>query len=135
MRDPVLLWRQLGPRGFLCFQVLFLGSVSQAALAPLLLSFWAMTFHLPHPMTGLVRPEVAFAMICLFVLAEGVNLATGLLGLRRARQTVHALWVPAMHFYHPFAALAAYKALWELVTRPFYWDKTPHGRTGGLSAA
>lgn len=135
MRDPVLLWRQIGPRRFLGFQILFLGSVSQAVLAPLLLSFWAMTFHLPHPMTGLVRPEVAFAMICLFVLAEGVNLAAGLLGLRRARQRVHALWVPAMHFYHPFAALAAYKALWEMVTRPFYWDKTTHGRTGGLSAA
>jgi len=135
MRDPVLLWRQLGPRGFLCFQVLFLGSVSQAALAPLLLSFWAMTFHLPHPMTGLVRPELAFAMICLFVLAEGVNLAIGLLGLRRTRQPIHPLWVPALHFYHPFAALAAYKALWEMVTRPFFWDKTTHGRVGGLTAA
>jgi hypothetical protein len=73
-------------------------------------------------------------MICLFVLAEGVNLATGLLGLRRARQPINPLWVPAMHFYHPFAALAAYKALWEMVTRPFYWDKTSHGGAGGLSA-
>jgi cellulose synthase/poly-beta-1,6-N-acetylglucosamine synthase-like glycosyltransferase len=134
MRDPVLLWRQLGPRGFLGFQVLFLGSVSQAVLAPLLLSFWVMTFQMPHPLAGLVWPELAFAMICLFVLAEGVNLASGLLGLRRARQPIHPLWVPAMHFYHPFAALAAYKALWEMVTRPFFWDKTTHGSVGGLSA-
>jgi glycosyltransferase XagB len=135
MRDPVLLWRQLGPRRFLGFQILFLGSVSQAVLTPLLLSFWAMTFHLPHPMTGLVRPELAFAMILLFVLAEGVTLATGLLGLRRAHQPIHPLWVPALHFYHPFAALAAYKALWEMVRRPFFWDKTTHGRAGGLTAA
>jgi cellulose synthase/poly-beta-1,6-N-acetylglucosamine synthase-like glycosyltransferase len=135
MRDPVLLWRQLGPRGFLGFQILFLGSVSQAVLAPVLLSFWAMTFRAPHPMTGLVRPELAFAMICLFVLAEGVTLATGLLGLRRARQPIHPLWVPALHFYHPFAALAAYKALWEMVRHPFFWDKTTHGRAGGLTAA
>jgi cellulose synthase/poly-beta-1,6-N-acetylglucosamine synthase-like glycosyltransferase len=135
MRDPVLLWRQLGPRGFLGFQILFLGSVSQALLAPLMLSFWAMTFRAAHPMTGMVRPELAFAMICLFVLAEGVTLATGLLGLRRARQPIHPLWVPALHFYHPFAALAAYKALWEMVRHPFFWDKTTHGRAGGLTAA
>lgn len=135
MRDPVLLWRQIGPRRFLGFQILFLGSISQALLAPLLLSFWAMTLHLPHPLTGLVRPELAYAMICLFVLAEAVNLATGLLGLRLAGRPVHPLWVPAMHVYHPFAALAAYKALWEMVTRPFYWEKTAHGRTGEPTAA
>ncbi len=135
MRDPVLLWRQLGPRGFLGFQILFLGSISQALLAPLLISFWAMTFRQPHPLSGLVPGAATFAMICLFVLAEGVNLAIGLLGLRRARQTIHPLWVPALHFYHPFATLAAYKALWEVVARPFYWDKTAHGVSGPVSAA
>jgi glycosyltransferase XagB len=29
--------------------------------------------------------------------------------------------------YFPLATLAAYKALAEAATRPFYWDKTKHG--------
>jgi len=34
-----------------------------------------------------------------------------------------------MPFYWPLGAIAAYKALWELMVRPFYWDKTEHGVT------
>ena len=32
-----------------------------------------------------------------------------------------------MHFYSPLGAVAAYKALYELVCKPFFWDKTAHG--------
>jgi hypothetical protein len=32
-----------------------------------------------------------------------------------------------MHFYAPLAAVAAYKALYELILKPFFWDKTAHG--------
>ena len=32
-----------------------------------------------------------------------------------------------MHFYTPLGAIAAYKALYELILRPFFWDKTTHG--------
>ena len=37
------------------------------------------------------------------------------------------LWVPTMIFYYPLATLAAYKAAWEMLVQPFYWDKTTHG--------
>jgi cellulose synthase/poly-beta-1,6-N-acetylglucosamine synthase-like glycosyltransferase len=127
MRDPRLLWRQLGPRGFLGFQILFLGTLSQALLAPLLLSFWALTFGLPHPLSGQLPTAAVAAMVSLFVLGEGITLAIGLLALGRCRQRLSPLWVPLLHFYHPCAALAAYRALWEVAVRPFYWDKTRHG--------
>ena len=39
MRDPALLWRQLGPRKFAGFQILFLCTLSQALLVPVLWSF------------------------------------------------------------------------------------------------
>ena len=29
--------------------------------------------------------------------------------------------------YAPLGAIAAYKALYELVFKPFFWDKTAHG--------
>ena len=36
-------------------------------------------------------------------------------------------WTPTLHLYFPLAAIAAYKGVIELATKPFYWDKTTHG--------
>ncbi|MEZ5913012.1 MAG: hypothetical protein R3D84_13010 [Paracoccaceae bacterium] len=36
-------------------------------------------------------------------------------------------WLPSLHIYFPLGALAAYKALSEMLVAPFYWDKTRHG--------
>ena len=49
MRQPRLLWRQLGPRGFMGFQALFLGTIAQFLLAPLLWSFMLLPFGFDHP--------------------------------------------------------------------------------------
>ena len=38
-------------------------------------------------------------------------------------------WVPTLFLYFPLATVAIYKALLELVTRPFFWDKTMHGHS------
>ena len=48
MRDPVALWRDLGPRGFAGMQVLLLGSVLQPMLAPALWTLWFLSLGLPH---------------------------------------------------------------------------------------
>ena len=127
MRDPRLLWQQLGPRRFLGFQIVFLGSLSQSLLLPLLWSFWMLALGLGHPLSPYLNPGLIFAGICLFVSAEAINIATGMIGLRRSGQKLSLLWVPTLTLYFPLQALAAYKALWELLRCPFYWDKTSHG--------
>ncbi|MCF1708501.1 glycosyltransferase [Tabrizicola sp. J26] len=128
MREPALLCRQLGVRGFLAVQVLFLGSILHALLAPLLLSFWAASLGLWHPVISVLPPAAFRAMIGLFLLCEALNLAIGLIGLRRRREVLNPIWLLTLSVYHPLASLAAYKALWEMVLKPFYWDKTRHGR-------
>ncbi len=127
MRSPRLLWRQLGPRAFLGFQVMFLGTIAQFLLAPLLLSFMIVPFGLPHPLFQALPTAAAWAMAATFALSELVNLTIGFIGTRRTRHGLSLWWVPTMKLYFPLASLAAYKALFELATRPFYWDKTTHG--------
>jgi cellulose synthase/poly-beta-1,6-N-acetylglucosamine synthase-like glycosyltransferase len=127
MRDPVLLWRQLGPRAFLGFQIMFLGTIAQFLLAPLLWSFLVIPFGIPHPLLDVLSPVTAWAMVAGFILSEVANLSVGIIGLGRTQHRITAWWVPTMKLYFPLATLAAYKALAELVTRPFYWDKTTHG--------
>lgn len=127
MRDPALLWRQLGPRRFAGFQVLFIGSILQSLLAPLLWSFWMVPFGYGHPLSD-AMPEAMFtALWVTFLATEILTICFGIAGLARTRHRMSPLWVPTLAFYHPLATLAAYKAGWELLTRPFYWDKTSHG--------
>jgi len=127
MRDPRLLWRQLGPRRFIGMQVQFLGAVLQSLLAPLVWSLWLGTIGLPHPVTQAL-PLGMFVTLYTSLAAIGLlNIACDIAALRRTRHSLHWLWALTMPAYHPLATLAAYKALWELLTKPFYWDKTSHG--------
>jgi cellulose synthase/poly-beta-1,6-N-acetylglucosamine synthase-like glycosyltransferase len=127
MRRPAQLWRDLGPAGFLGFQTLFLGTLSQALLAPVLWSFWLVALGAGHPVAAALPGGVLSGMMGLFLACELLNLAVALAGLRRRGGGVGALWCLTLPLYFPLAVLAAYKALWELARSPFYWDKTAHG--------
>ncbi len=127
MRQPVQLWRQLGPRRFAGFQILFLGSIFQALLAPLLWSFWLVPLGLPHPLASAMPAPMFTALWLTFFATEALTIGFGIAGLARTRHRMSPLWVPTLSLYHPLATLAAYKAGWELLIRPFYWDKTSHG--------
>ncbi|WP_374430042.1 glycosyltransferase family 2 protein [Tabrizicola sp.] len=127
MRQPRLLWRQLGPRGFLGFQVLFLGTIAQFLLAPLLWSFLLLPFGFDHPLYAALPLAAVLTIAGIFFLSEVTNILIGAIGLGRTRHGLSRLWVLTLKAYYPLASLAAYKGLLELATRPFYWDKTTHG--------
>ena len=127
MRDPVLLHRQLGARRFWGFQALFLGTLSQFLLAPLIWSFWLMPLGLAHPFAAAMPGWAMPALVALFLATEGVNLTVGWIGLSRSGHRLSPLWLGALHVYFPMGTLASYKAAWEMVQSPFYWDKTRHG--------
>ena len=109
MRHPRQLLRELGWKRVMGLQVIFLATFSQFAAAPFLWSgaVWVMTV--------------------LFICAEALSLILGLAAVS-GRAHRHLLpWVPTMPFYFPLGALAAYKALHEMIAQPFFWDKTQHG--------
>lgn len=127
MRQPRALLRDLGLRRFVGFQILFLGSLTLFVTAPLMWTFWALPFGLVPPMIAIPDGSLFIAVIALFVFSECVLLATQLLAVSTPTHRRLWLWIPTMHFYHPFAVMAAYKGLSQIAMRPFYWDKTDHG--------
>ncbi|MFN4155143.1 MAG: glycosyltransferase [Paracoccaceae bacterium] len=127
MRDPVLLWRQLGAWKFAGFQVLLLCTLSQFVLMPVLWSFWLPWLGLPHPIADALPPAVTLGLIGVLLLTELANLTLHLTALHLSGHRFSRWWVLMMHLYFPLGALASYKAGWELVRKPFYWDKTAHG--------
>ncbi|SLN50664.1 Beta-monoglucosyldiacylglycerol synthase [Roseovarius albus] len=131
MRRPGVLYRQLGRWKFWGFQAHFISALSQFLLAPFLWSFWLVVFGLPHPLQGVVSPTVLTLFASLFLSIELLNITIHASSVSGPRHRHLMLWAPTMHFYTPLGAIAAYKALYELIFKPFYWDKTAHGLSLG----
>lgn len=131
MRDPAALYRDLGAWRFWGFQVQFLGALSQYLLAPILWSFWLLTAGLPHPLRAPLESAAGLwaipTLFVLFVASEALSIFVGMRAVRGAKHRHLMAWVPTLHFYYPLGCLAGWKAIYEVVTKPFYWDKTAHG--------
>ncbi len=127
MRHPLTLWREMGAKGFLTFQVILLGTLSNFLLAPAIWSFWLVGFGYT-PFIYTLLPGAAWRLLgVMFVSAESIQLVLGLLATSATGHKGLKLWVPTMMFYWPLGSLAAFKAIYEVLTAPFYWDKTRHG--------
>ncbi|MFT5341670.1 MAG: cellulose synthase/poly-beta-1,6-N-acetylglucosamine synthase-like glycosyltransferase [Paracoccaceae bacterium] len=129
MRRPRQLLQELGLRRFFGLQVFFIGTISQFLLAPLLWSFWVVAFGIAHPIHVLLPTSVIYGISTVFVASEILTLCIGLVAVSHTNRRFLMWRVPTMIFYFPIGVLAAFKALYELVLHPFYWDKTQHGHS------
>ncbi len=127
MRTPRRLLREVGWRKFFGVQFLFLGTLSQFLLAPVLWSFWALPLGLPHPLVNAMPPAMFWVLAGVFAASEILTIAVGVLAVSRGEHRFLMKWVPSLHVYWPLATFAAIKGISEIVTKPFYWDKTEHG--------
>lgn len=129
MRRPVRLWRQLGTGRFLGFQVMIGGMIFSALVHPLFYVLLAVEvsaetpFLLPANLLGIHVWLLALFNVAVGFLAS-MTLSLMALGAKNARFIPHILLMPA---YWLLISLAAYRALLQLVTRPFHWEKTEHG--------
>lgn len=131
MARPMQLLRDVGAWRFVGLQILFLGTLMQLFTAPLVWSFWLHLAGVPHPLVAAMPQGMFLALVTLFVLSEGLTIVTSLVAARRADRRWLWLWSPIMTLYFPLATVAVFKALWEMLTRPYFWDKTDHGVFGG----
>ena len=129
MRRPAALWRDLGPRRFLGVQAFFLGTLGQFLLAPVLWSFWGLALAGWHPLQtalpdGMIRGAMALALG-----AEALAVTIAMVAVSRRETRFLIPWALTLPLYFPLGVIAAYKALYELLVDPFYWDKTAHGHS------
>jgi cellulose synthase/poly-beta-1,6-N-acetylglucosamine synthase-like glycosyltransferase len=129
MKSPLALLRDLGPLRFLGVQTIFLATFSQFACAPLLWSYWLTFAGLRHPVEMSLGMGVLQSMAALFLMAEILNIVVGVIAVSGREHRHLTAFVPTLLLYFPLGAVAAYKALWELICAPFYWDKTQHGQS------
>lgn len=127
MRQPGRLARDLGWKRLAGMQVLFLGSLSQLALAPLIWLFWLPVLGLPHPLSGVLPPAMLWGMGGAFLVSTAVEIAIHVHAARAAGKGWLVRWIPTLLVYHPLATLACWRGLIQIASRPFFWDKTAHG--------
>ncbi|PYD74704.1 glycosyltransferase family 2 protein [Novacetimonas pomaceti] len=128
MRHPIQFYRKTGAMGFWGFQFFIGGTFMTALLGPVFcVPFVLFTiFNLKLGIDIFPKAVVAMNVINL-LLGNGFLIYTYVLcSFKRQYQHLafYALTVP---LYWVLQSIAAYKGLIQLITKPFYWEKTQHG--------
>ncbi|MFA9459276.1 glycosyltransferase family 2 protein [Thiohalorhabdus methylotrophus] len=131
MRRPLHLYRTLGHTGFWGFQFFIGGSVLNALLAPvlyLMFAWWLITHG--RALDPLFPAHILNISLFNLLIGNGFLIYLSMVSVFKRhlyRLIPYALTAPA---YWLLQSVAAYKALWQLIHKPFFWEKTAHGLTG-----
>jgi cellulose synthase/poly-beta-1,6-N-acetylglucosamine synthase-like glycosyltransferase len=130
IRRPVKLFRTIGFRSFLRFNLVLAGT---PVIAVLNLVFWLITliWFLGQPaLVEAVFPwYIYFPALVALVLGNAATLYMNLIALReddRSDLLLAALTVPVFWL---MMSVAAAKGCYQLIRNPSYWEKTVHGLT------
>jgi cellulose synthase/poly-beta-1,6-N-acetylglucosamine synthase-like glycosyltransferase len=130
MRNPLRLWRDLAPGGFLVFQMVVGGAVLAALVHGVfvgVLAFQLASGLLWSAKTGVF--EMMFAGVYVTTLTTGYGLSAllGFIGLSRRRLLGSAWYLIFLPLYWLLLSAAAWRAVFQLVHSPYRWEKTAHG--------
>ncbi|MGK2740828.1 glycosyltransferase family 2 protein [Tepidicaulis sp. LMO-SS28] len=126
LKAPLRMARALRPAGFIFSFIVLGGFVLAALLHPL--AYVMAGGLILSAFFGLVSGDpLATFHLTVLIVGAAASITAGLAaGLRRFGPAIalHALLMP---FYWLLISAASYRALWQLIRKPDYWEKTRHG--------
>ncbi len=128
MRNPVALWKKIGWKGFLGFNF-FIGATPITFLVyPILLSIFLsyVIFDLAS-IKSLFPDWVLFISIFNLMVGNILMIYVNMMAVFKRRFYELILYAIANPIYWLMHSVAAYKGLYQLIVKPFYWEKTNHG--------
>ncbi|WP_445682529.1 glycosyltransferase [Radicibacter daui] len=128
MRHPLALYRSVGHGGFWGFQFFVGGTMLSGILNPIFWAFYAFWLFFGGHFLDPFFPTVLLHL-SLFNLLAGNGLFTYLSIIAPLKRgwTHLVPWGLTVVGYWALMSVAGYKALWQLIKNPFYWEKTQHG--------
>ncbi len=127
-RRPIHLLRTIGPLGTLGFVFFIGGTMLSGLLNPI---FWATFAAWGLTRTGLFEavfpPPLLYLSLFNLVLGNGLLVYLMMLAPFRRRWLALVPYSLTVMWYWVLMSVAAWKGFWQLITKPFYWEKTQHG--------
>jgi cellulose synthase/poly-beta-1,6-N-acetylglucosamine synthase-like glycosyltransferase len=127
-RRPLHLIRTTGLLGFLGFVFFIGGTALSGLLNPI---FWALYLVWLIALWNGLDP--VFPQILLFLSLLNLLAGNGAFMFLSMLAPIHRGWLNLIPYsltvigYWVLMSIAAYRALWQLLRNPFYWEKTRHG--------
>jgi len=133
-RRPRQLIHEIGIRRFLSFALLIGGTpLTFLGVLPLY-AVTVFTIFIPTEVLSQFLP-VWLLWICLinFIIGNSVMVYLSMMGPYKRGTFELILWALLNPIYWILHSIASYKGLWQLITKPHYWEKTEHGLTAQVS--
>jgi len=129
-RRPLALLRRIGLKRWLSYQFFTGGTCFTFLANPLLLALCIASYLMPSEWTApLFDPTVARVTFLSLALGNIIAIAQSIIAVGRRRLWDLIPFALTNPIYWCMHSYAAYVALWQLFTKPFYWEKTTHGLT------
>ena len=134
-RRPLQMIRSTGALGFLGFIFFIGGTVLSGILNPV---FWLIYLAWLVAVTTEIDP--LFPQLLLFLVLFNLLAGNGAFIFLTMIAPIRRGWLDLIPYsltvfgYWVLMSIAAYKALWQLMRHPFYWEKTEHGVSRQLDA-
>ncbi|WP_370509024.1 glycosyltransferase family 2 protein [Mycobacterium sp. SA01] len=128
LRNPAALRREIGLKGTWRL-INMTGGVPLTAACNLLFWFILATWMLgrPHAVEVVFPPMTYYVCLILLLIGAPMSIFVGLI-VAQALGKPHLWWAAALvPLYWFLQSIAAVKALYQLVTKPCFWEKTVHG--------
>jgi len=128
MRNPVALWKKIGWKGFLGFSF-FIGATPLTFLVyPFLLAIFISYLIFDLSTIRTLFPDwVLFMSIFNLMVGNILMIYINMMAVFKRRFYELILFAIANPVYWLMHSISAFKGLYQLVVKPFYWEKTEHG--------
>jgi hypothetical protein len=129
MRRPGRLWREAGAKGFFTLNAVVGGNVLTALAFPILAADMAVdVLARSGGGTGWFAASPLMPLYLTTIVAGFVStIVVGLMGLARRGQLRQGWILGLTPLYWACLSIAAWRALYQLLTEPYRWEKTEHG--------
>ena len=134
LKNPIKLQQEVGTAAVLSMVSLTVVPWVLCPLVPIILPMWALSFGIDLPYYANLPNWFTTTLICTFIAAEALTFTLAFKATNKDQHKHLKPWIVSTIIYWPISNFASYKALFEVIVRPAYWDKSEHGLNDQLYA-
>ena len=129
-RQPISLMRRVGGKSFFAFHFLVGGTPLTFLVNPIMwviFLYWLITQR--RDLEPIFPPMILYISLVNLIIGNFLGIYLAMLAVFRRKYFELLPFALLNPIYWILHSIASYRALWQLFTKPFLWEKTEHGIT------